>query len=126
MSIAIIDNGREYSDHAIYFVELEHPLGEVLAALECMTEPEWSGRSLRVVGTAESVEWLGDVGTTRLADAVGFDWYARKLVDDEDEPTALTEAGRRVPLWALEMAAADGWEGDVWRWIIAAREADAA
>tara|TARA_R100001086_G_scaffold133667_1_gene69447 strand:+ start:3577 stop:3936 length:360 start_codon:yes stop_codon:yes gene_type:complete len=113
--IAIIDNGRDYSCHAMYFVETDRPLDELRTALKHMS-------TCYVLGTSDEITWVADSPTTTLRECMEWEWTNERLVDCYMSPTELTDAGREVPMWALEMAVeADGLVDNVWRWVIAAR-----
>lgn len=76
--IVIVDNGQEYSDHRMYFVEADGPAA-VLVAMDAGVDRFWSdgqcprepgetevpehyrtGRGARIVGTTADILWLHD------------------------------------------------------------------
>ena len=67
--IVIWDNGEEYSDHTIYFVEVEHSAREVASALDFCAKYKGFSAGGRVIGTITK----GDFGieeTCGIADVL--------------------------------------------------------
>ena len=58
----IIDNGKDYSSHGIYFVDSEEPL-DVLTAL---IKVAFNNGEAEVLGITKDISWLGGHPNTKL------------------------------------------------------------
>jgi hypothetical protein len=65
MSLYVIDNGANYSDHAIYFVETDKPLSEVQKWCEIASTGDYE--KFTVCGHGKEIEWLNNVIWRRMS-----------------------------------------------------------
>jgi hypothetical protein len=84
----IIDNGRDYSDHALYFVEAPADFGAWFAKelVPWLRTRNMRGDRLKVVGTCQSVEWVRGMRTMTLEQFLGDDCVVEEFDYDEVPP----------------------------------------
>jgi len=93
--IIIWDNGGEYSDHRIHFVDTgPFPLEavEALMAVYARQQP----RS-RILATAEKLDWRDSAALQSVADWLS--WVGSNFEEEED--SAQLKDARLSPLWPL-------------------------
>ena len=58
----VIDNGRIYSDHALYFVQAPEDFGQWLeqVLVPWLKSHDLTGKLMTIIGTCESIKWLRD------------------------------------------------------------------
>jgi hypothetical protein len=90
--IAILDNGKDYSDHRIHFITVTSAQADLIKAafsymtLSKMVDP---GKPARLLGIVESIEWhaeLGDVHAAIICIWRGLPWQHQ---DRDEWPPAL-------------------------------------
>lgn len=107
--IAILDNGRDYSDHAISFVEL---VGTPHWAFEIAA----TGLGFDIIGLVSKIEWRKS-GTLTTAAAV----LAGDPVNypDDDEVGAIAKRWMELPTWVAKLCIGSArfyWDADSDAW----------
>ena len=111
MTLYAIDNGGEYSDYCIYFVETEwrHEVVEAVVAWANSDEDHY-GEPMRIIGTADRYHWAG--GTTTLEWLLRVEWCGSwqmidRVAEGEFPPGVPTEFLLSVAhVWKHEKAIA--------------------
>ena len=67
MPVYIVDNGLDYSDHLIYFLDSDEPQELVQQILTATDDgPDWGTRKT-IIGVADAITWMDEVETVALA-----------------------------------------------------------